>query len=243
MAEHAKEKAAALEAQLQASREAGIALEARISTLESTLSDDWATHQELLSSHGQVLGELEQLRGRFAELEARAQREREAASKEQAQLQGQLQTSEERRRQTHNRLQELRGNIRVMVRVRPFIAFDGYTLNGHDPPPKSAVEVGPDGASVIITNRNPPGLRHGTTLSGATPVGSTSSRESSPNPGSASPPRSSKSGRLSPAAGEDEARGSGGGDGVIAERHRFEFDRSFGPDQGQEEVFQEVGRA
>lgn len=32
-----------------------------------------------------------------------------------------LQSTEEERRALHNRLQEYRGNIRVMVRVRPFL--------------------------------------------------------------------------------------------------------------------------
>jgi kinesin family protein C1 len=41
-----------------------------------------------------------------------------------AELKGSLQASEEKRRKLHNTLQELRGNIRVFVRCRPFLRGD-----------------------------------------------------------------------------------------------------------------------
>jgi kinesin family member C1 len=47
------------------------------------------------------------------------------------------------RRQMHNRIQELRGNIRVFVRTRPFLPNDGNEV-------KSAIDVSPDGESLSI---------------------------------------------------------------------------------------------
>ena len=47
------------------------------------------------------------------------------------------------RRQMHNRIQELRGNIRVFVRTRPFLPNDGNEV-------KSAIDVSPDGESLCI---------------------------------------------------------------------------------------------
>ena len=47
------------------------------------------------------------------------------------------------RRQMHNRIQELRGNIRVFVRTRPFLPSDGGETS-------SAIDVSPDGESLEI---------------------------------------------------------------------------------------------
>ena len=47
------------------------------------------------------------------------------------------------RRQMHNRIQELRGNIRVFVRTRPFLPNDGNETC-------SAIDVSPDGESMAI---------------------------------------------------------------------------------------------
>lgn len=50
---------------------------------------------------------------------------------------------EAQRRQMHNRIQELRGNIRVFVRTRPFLPNDGNETS-------SAIDVSPDGESLSI---------------------------------------------------------------------------------------------
>lgn len=60
-----------------------------------------------------------------------------------AELEGEIRKGEELRRQMHNRIQELRGNIRVFVRTRPFLPGDGEQ---HQP----AIEVSPDGESLTI---------------------------------------------------------------------------------------------
>ena len=57
-----------------------------------------------------------------------------------------LAKGEEQRRQMHNRIQELRGNIRVFVRTRPFLPNDGKVLD-------SAIEVAPDGKNLQILDK------------------------------------------------------------------------------------------
>lgn len=66
-----------------------------------------------------------------------------------AELEASVLKYEELRRQMHNRIQELRGNIRVFVRTRPFLPNDGKNL---DP----AIDVCPDGESLTISD-----ARHG----------------------------------------------------------------------------------
>ncbi|KAL7450639.1 hypothetical protein ACHAWC_002528 [Mediolabrus comicus] len=58
-----------------------------------------------------------------------------------AELEEQLRSGEQRRRALHNRVQELRGNIRVFVRVRP-------CLQGETDAP--SIEFQPDGESLLI---------------------------------------------------------------------------------------------
>ena len=58
-------------------------------------------------------------------------------------LEEQLFKSEQLRRVMHNRIQELRGNIRVFVRTRPFLPGDGNST-------ESPITVAPDGESLDI---------------------------------------------------------------------------------------------
>ncbi|CAB9521778.1 Kinesin-like protein KIN [Seminavis robusta] len=63
-----------------------------------------------------------------------------------AELEAQLLKGEQVRRQMHNRIQELRGNIRVFVRTRPFLPGDQQTSD-------SSIEVSPDGESLSIADK------------------------------------------------------------------------------------------
>lgn len=67
-------------------------------------------------------------------------------------LEIQLLEGEKTRRMMHNRIQELRGNIRVFVRTRPFLPGDG----DHQ---ACSIEVNPDGESLSIAD-NRGGGRH-----------------------------------------------------------------------------------
>jgi kinesin family protein C1 len=63
-----------------------------------------------------------------------------------ADLEVEVMKNEQLRRQMHNCIQELRGNIRVYVRTRPFLPGDGQSN-------ESSIEVSPDGESLAITDR------------------------------------------------------------------------------------------
>ena len=61
-------------------------------------------------------------------------------------LEAQLAKGEELRRQLHNVIQELRGNIRVFVRTRPFLGGDGSTQ-------ENAIDMKPDGEQLTIFDK------------------------------------------------------------------------------------------
>jgi len=62
-------------------------------------------------------------------------------------LEAEILKGEQIRRKMHNRIQELRGNIRVFVRTRPFLPGDSNISN-------SSIEVHPDGESLTIMTNN-----------------------------------------------------------------------------------------
>jgi kinesin family protein C1 len=66
-----------------------------------------------------------------------------------AEMEVQLLSGEALRRQMHNRIQELRGNIRVFVRTRPFLPNDGAST-------ASAIDVLPDGEALSILDTRSP---------------------------------------------------------------------------------------
>ena len=63
-----------------------------------------------------------------------------------ADLEEKLEKGEKLRRKMHNRIQELRGNIRVFVRTRPFLPQDGGEVD-------SAIDVSPDGQSLEVYDK------------------------------------------------------------------------------------------
>jgi kinesin family protein C1 len=63
-----------------------------------------------------------------------------------SELEEQLLNGEQLRRALHNRIQELRGNIRVYVRTRPFLPNDGASSS-------SSIDILPDGESLSISGR------------------------------------------------------------------------------------------
>jgi len=67
-----------------------------------------------------------------------------------AELETQLTKGERLRRKMHNRIQELRGNIRVYVRTRPFLPADTRDRNACT---TSAIDVLPDGESLFIKDQ------------------------------------------------------------------------------------------
>ncbi|KAL7522046.1 hypothetical protein ACHAWX_006739 [Stephanocyclus meneghinianus] len=68
-------------------------------------------------------------------------------------LEEQLLNLEQLRRTLHNRIQELRGNIRVYVRTRPFLPNDGVSASSATGSGSSSIEILPDGESLTIQGR------------------------------------------------------------------------------------------
>lgn len=75
-----------------------------------------------------VTGELEIMRRRVKELSETQETHVVVEAKKIAEYEERLLASEKQRRKLHNLVQELRGNIRVFARVRPFLPSDG----GHE---------------------------------------------------------------------------------------------------------------
>ncbi len=65
-----------------------------------------------------------------------------------ADLQEKLLNNEQQRRALHNRVQELQGNIRVNVRIRPFLPNDGAVAR------QSSIDILPDGESLTIQGKH-----------------------------------------------------------------------------------------
>jgi kinesin family protein C1 len=65
-----------------------------------------------------------------------------------AELEEKLLGGEQLRRALHNRIQELRGNIRVYVRTRPFLPSDGAAAR------HSSIDILPDGESLTILGKH-----------------------------------------------------------------------------------------
>ena len=65
-----------------------------------------------------------------------------------AELEEKLQSGEQLRRALHNRIQELRGNVRVYVRTRPFLPTDGAAAR------HSSIDILPDGESLTILGKH-----------------------------------------------------------------------------------------
>ena len=146
-------------------------LNAVISDLAATKARSEASMNELKEAHTR---EMESLHFDISVLKARAGKEHsenessivsddedeavlrakiEERDRRIAELEDQLFKGEQLRRQMHNCIQELRGNIRVYVRTRPFLPGDSQSS-------ESPIDISPDGESLSIMDlRN--GSPHG----------------------------------------------------------------------------------
>ena len=81
--------------------------------------------EELSKAHG----EIEILKQKLMESQSQQEKLMTIDSKRIQEYEEKLKVSENARRKLHNLVQELRGNIRVFARVRPFLPSDGHQLN------------------------------------------------------------------------------------------------------------------
>jgi len=129
-------------------QEAALTLESELKTLRRALGEA-ESRTEQLQELAQVSGEAEVLRHRL--LEADKDREigaekyrQQVAELEKAVLEGEIQ-----RRKMHNVIQELRGNVRVYARVRPFLPSDRV-----DDSAEHCVSVSPHDDSLTIVKKD-----------------------------------------------------------------------------------------
>jgi len=100
-------------------------MENEVAQLRHALENASANH-ESVEKLGRVTGELEILRRRMRETTESKQLEMTATLERMKDLEEQVKSGEIQRRKLHNVIQELRGNVRVFARVRPFLPSDGF---------------------------------------------------------------------------------------------------------------------
>ena len=86
--------------------------------------EDAQVNSEALEKLARVTGELDVTRRRLETAEEAAAGSSTAAAARVAELEAEVQKGEAHRRRMHNQIQELRGNVRVFARVRPFLPDD-----------------------------------------------------------------------------------------------------------------------
>lgn len=92
-----------------------------------------STNHKSFEELSRASGEVEVLRRRLDEMVREKEAQATAYKAQMAEINDKLNTSEIQRRKLHNLVQELRGNIRVFARVRPFLPNDGVDLTQNPP--------------------------------------------------------------------------------------------------------------
>ena len=122
-------------------------LEGQISQYKLALENAAANH-ETVAELGQVKAELEIMRRRVVEINEVKLHEHSAAHQRIAELEAKVMENDVQRRKLHNLVQELRGNVRVFARVRPFLPSDEV-----DGAPESTILTRHDNAGVKIVKK------------------------------------------------------------------------------------------
>jgi len=140
-----------LEVALESARsnnEQVVVAQGETATLRSLLEHERSNVEELVAMARQN-GEMGALRHRMEELSAQKSRSHSEAQQRIAELEEEVRAGEECRRKLHNTIQELRGNVRVFARVRPFLPGDAAPAEA-----ESAITVKHDGASLGVCNKD-----------------------------------------------------------------------------------------
>lgn len=123
-----------------------LAAEGEIRELRSQLSHATSAGPDLLEL-ARRNGEIEALRQRLVQETKEQGRELHDAHERISALEEEIRVGEGIRRKMHNIIQELRGNVRVFARVRPFLPSDGVNTETAVP----SVAVHSDGSSLTIS--------------------------------------------------------------------------------------------
>lgn len=125
-----------------------VGLNSEVAQLRHSL-EHASTSIESVEELGKVSGELEILRRRVRETAENKALEIMKALNKIEELEEQVRQGESQRRKLHNVIQELRGNIRVFARVRPFLPSDGIDMSVL---PEPSIVASVDGSSLKIKN-------------------------------------------------------------------------------------------
>ena len=106
-----------------------------------------STNHETVEKVGRLTGEIEILRRRMKETSELKDFEGTALQQKILDLEDKLKAGELQRRKLHNLVQELRGNVRVFARVRPFLPNDGVDFQN---PPEPSISTRSDNVSLRI---------------------------------------------------------------------------------------------
>ena len=100
-------------------------LEKEIATLKETIESKTQQDAEHTATIAKLQADIAAMEEKVKAEEAKAVSAQEAFDKEKADLEAQVHAGARERRKMHNTIQELRGNVRVFARVRPFLPGDG----------------------------------------------------------------------------------------------------------------------
>eukprot|EP00981_Chlorochromonas_danica_P007173 scaffold1594_cov171-Ochromonas_danica.AAC.8 len=126
-----------LEDEKKAQSDRIVGLEKEVEQLHKSLSIHNPNNQPLslsLEEFSRASGEVEVLKRRLKEAQDAAEYQVQTLNKQLADVESKLNVSESQRRRLHNLVQELRGNVRVFARVRPFLPSDSADNSMTSPP-------------------------------------------------------------------------------------------------------------
>jgi len=114
------------EAELAKTRETIVGLNGEIGALKVSLQNEKSVAvNEVAGEASKLTAEINILKERIRAEEVKAMKNGLASESMVASLEAQLREGQTERRRMHNLIQELRGNVRVFARVRPFLPGDG----------------------------------------------------------------------------------------------------------------------
>lgn len=129
--------------ELNQANERIVGLQGEIQVLKLALKDEKnAAHAENAEEMGTLASEIEILKDRLRTEENRSRELGMTSESQVATLEKTIREGQSERRKMHNLIQELRGNVRVFARIRPFLPGDG--VGDDEPPmcvPKSETEL------------------------------------------------------------------------------------------------------
>jgi len=116
------------ENELALARESIVGYNGEIESLEVSMQKEKSVAMtEAAGEVNKLIAEIEVLKERIRAEEAIGMKSGQASAKVVAGLEAQLREGQTERRRMHNLIQELRGNVRVFARIRPFLPGDGVS--------------------------------------------------------------------------------------------------------------------